>query len=250
MELKNPRSLAQARSPAPALSRGLALLLRLGSRAPLPLENLAEDLGLPKASAYRLLCTLEAGGLVRKRPDKYYEPLWKLQPLEDPSFLFRQDVEKKMGSLCKKTGCTVEWYEPSQEGMRLVAQSHPDRELRVQAQPGFLRSWNGEFEAVARLGHAFAPQAPSLRAPSLYVADGVLKKLPAKKAALLLAAARRHKTAQDLPFNVNGVRRSAAAAFSGSHFQGVLSLAETFSFNQAKHRPPFPPLLIQTLESL
>jgi hypothetical protein len=58
-----------------------------------------------------------------------------------------------------------------------------------QGKPGFLRPWNTEFEAVARLGHAFAPQAPSLHSPGHYVSDGVFKKLSAGKASLLLAEA-------------------------------------------------------------
>lgn len=228
----NPLSFSQAHTTAPALSRGLAVLAALNGHPPVSLESLSKTLRLPKASVFRLLGTLQEIGLVRKTQGKSYEALWVLRPLADSGSLFRERVIKTMAGLCQETGCTVEWYEPSPEGMKLGDQVNPDTELRVQAKPGFLRPWQGEFDAVSRLGHAFAPEAPSLQSLQTYVANGVLKNLPLKSARVSLHEARTSRCASDLHYNSNGVRRIAAAAFESEQFRGVLALAEAFPFSK------------------
>lgn len=238
MKLANPLDFCRSASSAPALNRGLAALSLLGEEEkPLSLETLASRLCLPKASLFRLLDTLQNLGLVRKTPDKCYEALWALRPRGDRRLAYRNTIERHLPDLCASTGCTVEWYEPAVEGMVLTLQSHPDSELRVQARPGFVRRWNEEFEAVARLGHALAPQAPELSAPGAYVANGTFRPLGHTAARRLLAEARARRQAEDEFFNSNGVRRCAAAVFSQPEdaFLGVLALAEVCHFS---NRPP------------
>ncbi len=221
-----------ASTATPALNRGLAVLATLGEQTPLSLEMLATKLRLPKTSVYRLLGTLQKIGLVRKSPDKRYQALCFLQSVEDEQTLYRQMMEKKMPGLCEATHCTVEWYEPSSEGMRLVHQIAPESELQVRAKPGFLRKWGDEFEAVARLGYAFAKEAPPASRMSMYVANGVRHDLSMEKIRKRLVEAHEKKIAHDTPFNSNGVRRYAAAAFdhTGKTFRGVLALAEAVHF--------------------
>lgn len=240
--------LHQAATPAPALNRGLAVLAALGEQGPLSLENLAGSLRLPKASVFRLLDTLRQVGMVRKNPDKSYEPLWRLQPLGDARTGYRDAVITRMDALCAATARTVEWYEPCAEGMRLIHQVNPDTELRVQAQPGFLRRWNVEFEAVARLAHAFAVEAPAVSATSLYVSHGVLKTLTTAKVRALLAEARKTRTAHDTAYNTNGVRRYAAAAVGPGGLTGILAIAECHRFGVSRPRPAL--LLKQLTQTL
>lgn len=233
MEYLNALSLSRAETPAPALNRGLALLAVLGNnQKPQSLDNLAGRLQLPKASVFRLLSALQDVGMVRKTPDKCYEPLWTLQPLEDKHALFRQRMEQRMQGLCTRTGCTVEWYEPDPQGMVLVTQVNPNSELHVQARPGFIRSWDDEFEAVARLAYAHDPQAPVIHSIRMYVSNGVLKNVPKKEIERLLKDARRTGTSSDQAYNTNGVRRHAIALIQDKTFYGVLALAEAFHFSE------------------
>lgn len=252
MKLLDPARLCETPSAAPALNRGLAALVALGSHgSPFSLDTLASALKLPKASLFRLLETLQQLGLVRKTADKCYEALWTLQPLTDYRSLYRQCIESHFPSLCEMTGCTVEWYEPTKMGMVLIRQMQPDSELRVQAKPGFLREWGREFEAVARLGYAFANQAPEMNVIRAYVTNGVCKTLTQKEARRQLEDARTKHMASDMAYNVNGVRRCGVAVFdeSGHVFLGVLALAEVHHFSKRPAAHTFLRQLTQTLNT-
>jgi DNA-binding IclR family transcriptional regulator len=229
MEIQ-PRHLCELETPAPALNRGLGVLALLGREAPLTLEALGTRLDLPRGSLFRLLETLVAAGLVRKTPEKLYEPRWMLAPLAEGTTPFRQRIAGRLPELARETGCTAEWYEPCAEGMSLVLQEHPETETRVVVKPGYLRLWGVEFEAVTRLGYAFAPQAPRLEPMPLYTANGV-KGIPSlRELDALLERDRAAGQAHDACFNTNGVRRHAAAALREGSFLGVVALAETVSF--------------------
>lgn len=249
MELPALRQLCSASSPAPALNRGLAVLALLNSRGASSLESIAADFELPKASVFRLLQTLQESGMVQKTADKHYKALWTLRPLHDAKTLCRQKLERKLPGLCRETGCTVEWYEPVEEGMKMVIQKLPDTEVRVQARPGFLRPWRIEFEAVARLAHAFSKNAPASFVTRMFVKDGVMAKIAPAQIRALLADARERKTAWDIPFNENGVRRYAAAAVEGGEFLGVLAIAEAHHFHLKQRTKEYLAGLAHTLAS-
>lgn len=233
MKLGDPIFFSGCATPAPALNRGLAILRMLGERSPLSLEYLSSHLKLPKASVFRLLDTLEKTGTVRKTAEKLYEPLWALQPLESDPLAFRHQIERRIKALPAETNCSAEWYEPTPEGMKLVLQELPHTELCVKAKPGFLRDWDTEFEAVARLGQAFAKEAQPLSHSKLYARNGELQKISTRKIRALTEEARRTSVAYDEAFNNNGVRRFAAAAIDErtGNFLGVLALAEAYRFS-------------------
>jgi len=235
--------LLSPKTSAPALSRGLAVLATLGERSPCSLEALSSELSLPKASTLRLLDTLEAIGLIHRRPDKRYAPLWELQPVGDTRANFRQVLQRRMDDLCRKLGQTIEWYEAADDGMQLVLQSIPQTEVAVRARPGFIRDWSKEFEAVTRLGVAFAKQAPRVNTSTAYLANGQLQTLSKEQIQAQLASAESKKQAFDKAYNTNGVRRLAVAVFDSSDtFMGVLALAEVFRFGK---RPSSTSLLNQ-----
>ncbi len=233
---------------APALSRGLAVLISLDPLSPPTLDQISSGLDLPKASTLRLLETLERTGMIRRNPDKRYEPLWKLEPLEDPRVQFRQNLKAKMETLCHETGCTVEWYEAADDGLRLILQTNPDVELCVKAKPGFLRDWQREFEAVTRVGHAFAKNAPSIQSTTVYVENGRLRKISQRQIRRLTDEARVECAAYDEAFNTNGVRRYAVAAFTeqDKQFLGVLALAEVYHFNRSSN----PRLILKQIQKI
>lgn len=219
-------------SSAPALARGLCILQMLSESGSMPLEQLSRELNIPKASALRLLTTLEQMGTVRRDADKRYEALYRLQSIRSPIETFRYSLEAKMAHLVTATGCTVEWYEPTLEGMQLIRQSNPEVELCVQARPGFLRDWHSEFEAVARMGHAFASQAPKLSHSQLYRKNGVLESVDQRYIEHSIQKAKAECATYDDAFNTNGVRRFATAAFASetNTFLGVLAIAEVYHF--------------------
>lgn len=247
MKLMTPQVFARAETEAPALARGLAVLTALGVRSPLSLEALSADLSLPKASVFRLLGALQEIGLVRKNPEKGYEALCVLRALADEPSQYRERVERKLPEICRAAGATAEWYEPAREGMRLVSQNLPDTEVRVQARPGFIRRWSEEFDAVARLGYAFDPQAPAPERLRQYVSDGVKEKISKKDALSCVAEARNENAASDLHYNTNGVRRCAVAAVENGVFRGVIALAEAFHFSRSKCEGRYLDLLKKSL---
>jgi DNA-binding IclR family transcriptional regulator len=234
MKLIDPYHLSHISTGAPALNRGLAVLSVLTQASPLSLDSVSEKLRLPKPSVYRLLSTLQRIGAVKKRSDKQYEPLWGLQSLIDVHLSFRERLHEPMVALCNKTMCTIEWYEVSARGMKLVQQEHPDSELYVQARPGFLRAWGRELDAVARLGYAFAEEAPKLVSLfEVYVSNGVYKKsLSKKEAEKRIQEAKNERSAYDVIYNLNGVRRYAVPVLMDESFLGVLALAEGYHFRR------------------
>ncbi len=230
---------------APALERGLRLLQLLEGHSSMSLDQISRQLETPKASTLRLLATLEQMGIVRKIPEKRYQALFRLQPLQSPIERFRDSLKARMTMLVASTDCTVEWYEPTCDGMQLIHQTNPETELCVQARPGFLRDWHTEFEAVICVGHAFASQAPPLKKSQHYTANGILCPIDREEIQKRIRHAKSQQTAYDLPFNSNGVRRFAAAAFDPDDlsFLGVLAVAEVYHFSRANE----PEFIIQSL---
>tara|TARA_R100000027_G_scaffold254_1_gene276 strand:- start:4966 stop:5721 length:756 start_codon:yes stop_codon:yes gene_type:complete len=234
MELRNPEILAHTESPAPALLRGIAVLQLLNQQTAASLETLANQLEIPKASLARILDTLETAGVVARFPDKQYRPLWSLEPLEAGPAAYRRLIQGRMPELCELTGCTAEWYEVTEGGLRLVLQHLPDSELCVKAKPGFIRTWKTEFEAVTRVGHAFCSRAPDISSIPIYLKDGELGRIHTRKIRELIAATRIEKATYDEFFNSNGVRRFAAAALDEKtkQLRGILALAEAYNFGK------------------
>jgi DNA-binding IclR family transcriptional regulator len=235
------------KSSAPALNRGLQIIQVLENSLPLTLEQIANHLKIPKASALRLLDTLDKLEIIQKSADKRYEALWKLSPINSSLDVFRAKLEARMVQLMKTTGDTVEWYEPTAAGMQLSRQKNPETELCVKARPGFLRDWQTELEAVALLGHAFSDHATPPSQSLRYTKNGVRESLQKQEIQLLIQKAKAQQTAYDIVFNENGVRRFAIAAFdrSTNDFIGVLAVAETYHFSRAAD----PNQMLQLLKS-
>jgi len=239
--------LRQTETAAPALGRGLALWVLLIRESPLSLEEMAGRLDLPKASALRLLGSLCRLGMIQRLPDKRYEPLWGLRSLVDPRTRLREKIAARLDLLSQATQSTTEWYEPEPEGMVLVLQQHPKREVRVQIRPGYCRGWLHELEAIVTLGLALAPGAPAVTTAQSYVENGVKGTIRRAEIEKLLAHARKAKTAAETFFNSNGVRRSAVALMNGNRLLGVLSVAEVFRFHETREPGHWLPLLLENL---
>lgn len=247
MKYLRPADLARINTPAPALGRGVAIWMLLIQRFPRTLEEIAGQLKIPKASVYRLLESLCLLGIIQRLPDKRYEPLWGVQSLTNPLENLREELSVIMADLCRQSQCTVEWYEPSKEGMVLTLQNHPESEVRVQIRPGFTRRWSDEFEAVTRLGVALDAAAPPLKTARIHTSNGSLQNIGSREINRQLANVRQTKASIDLAFNGNGVRRCAVALMDGDRLRGVLALAEVFQFNEPSRADEWLKLLQRSL---
>jgi DNA-binding IclR family transcriptional regulator len=217
----------------------------LASEGPLAMEAVAVRLCLPRSSTFRLLETLRALGHAERDSARRYRLTWSFRPDESGAFVPR--LSAAMRQLAESLGVTIEWYEPSARGMELRLQQLPSRaEVLVQARPGFVREWNTEFDAVARLGHALVPSAPALQAGIHHFArDGQRTRLPLRDARTLLVAAREHESASDTTFNSFGVRRAAVAVrLPGNVFAGLLVAASSLTFSP---KAPTPAQLVSAL---
>ncbi len=218
----------------PALARGLAAMRLLSAEGPLAMEAVASRLSLPRSSAFRLLETLRTLGYAERDPARRYRLIWSFQPGEGVAAAFSARLDSCMERLADSLGVTLEWYEASERGLELRRQRLPVRgEVRVAARPGFVREWNTQLDAVARLGHAFSPKAPVLRSGLVaYTRDGRLSKIPLREARALVASARKSRSATDVPFNQNGVRRCGSVVLlPGDVSAGFLVAAASITFD-------------------
>ncbi len=215
----------------PALLRGVSLLRELEQAGEATLETLASRCRVPKASALRLLRTLVQLGIVqRDESTKAYRPAMRLVPVASPGVDFARRVSAVLVRLATVTGCTAEWYVPTQQGMVLTQRHEPDsQQVHVVARIGFVRAWEQELDAVAAAAGAGGGPAPSPSARYwAYGSNGVRQNLSASAVRTRLAAAARTRVARDVHYNTNGVKRIAAAVTREGQLVGVLALAHGY----------------------
>lgn len=215
---------------APALQRGIQILRLLEPGDALTLEAVAARTAIPKASALRLLQTLQEMRLVDRRPDKSFVSRARLVPVRDGQTQMTSRIAESLRRLCAATGHTAEWYVPSEQGMILVQRQEPDsQQVHVVARIGFVRAWHDELDAVACVGIAFGGHGDrGLSGFWVYDANGNRSSLTARQAQDMLSAARRDRMAMDRTYNTNGVRRTAVAVACGDELLGVLAVAGSY----------------------
>lgn len=217
--------------PAPACARGLWILqcLSLADEA-MTLEQLFQKAGIPKATLSRILDTLVQMELVYRHQNRTYEAMVQLQKKGKDEASFEKRLLVEMTTLSKKRGFTVEWYEPSIKGMVLQQSVSSLLERKVWAKEGFIRNWQGEIEAVYRVGRAFLPDSyPVNETPWYYGARGERTFIRWEKACKEFNRIKAEAGCSDIHFNENGVRRSAVAIHYQGLFKGVLALAECWT---------------------
>jgi len=223
--------------PAPALERGIRILQLLEDGEPASLESIAERLEAPKSSAGRLLETLESLGVVTRDPEtRRFVSHYRLAPRLAPKEALRERaIARELESLAHATARTAEWYAPGEAGLVLVQRREPPGlEVAPNAKVGFLRSWEGELEAVCALGNAFfRPEEPPRRGAFwCYRKHGVRGELSVREARERIRRAAEGEAVADAAFNTNGARRCAALVRFDERPAGVLALAETFRFDR------------------
>ncbi len=239
----------ESASAAPALSRGLTLIGLLADGRPRGLEEIVRQVGWPKASVFRLLEVLVESGVVEKDETRNYRGLQALIPLRQrDETLARRQV---MAELAAATRQTVEWWTPGPAGLVMIEQRHPEGAIvLVRAAVGFVRPWDGEMEAVIRVGRAFASEAlPPLQEPNVYSADDVRESLTPAAAEALVGQTRAAGWAIDPFLNGNGVRRAACPVRSGGRLRAVLALAGHLPLPKGQSAQP-PAELLRAAETL
>jgi DNA-binding IclR family transcriptional regulator len=213
--------------PAPALTRGLALLRLLEQDGRCSLEQLVASSGFPKTSVLRLLASLEQAGAVGRDPlSKRYRALQRLVPCDEPDSRLRLGVAEVLPALAEATAATAELYVWGDTMVMVDRCEAEGQQLRIQARIGFRRDLS-ELDALGQIacvwgGHAPAPQAWA------YVA-GRPKRLSLARRRELLTVARAHGVARDNDLNGYGVLRLAAPllAADGS-LLGALAIARSW----------------------
>jgi DNA-binding IclR family transcriptional regulator len=215
----------------PALQRGIALHRALERRGEATLDTLAAECHIPKASALRLLRTLVDLGMAHRNPStRTYRPAMRLVPLTSPGIDFARRVADALEHLARSTGYTAEWYVQAPEGMVLTRRHEPEsQQVHVVAQIGFVRTLDGELDAVAAaaLAAGVAELAPKARYWS-YGQDGIRTMLSRPQARHIVAETFTRGFSFDPHFNTNGVKRVAVAVMAGAAAAGILSLAHGY----------------------
>ncbi|WP_413112547.1 helix-turn-helix domain-containing protein [Thaumasiovibrio sp. DFM-14] len=216
---------------APACARGFWLLQCLSTAdEPLSLEQLYQLSGIPKATISRLLETLSQLEIIYRHSDKRYESLLQLNPVNGTGASFEERIRVEMTALSKQRGYAVEWYELSAKGLVLQATVSPILERKVWAKEGFIRNWQGEIDAVYRVGCAFADGDVIDNETAWYYGDHGNRIIADWKVELeKINSLNVSNGFADIHFNENGVRRSAVAVHDKSLFKGVLAIAECWT---------------------
>src|SRR5579875_3782122 len=161
--------------PVPAVARAIRLLQALGDGRPeATLTELARRVGIHKSTAYGILATLAAEGIVERDPaTRRYRLGRSLAALAraaggpDIRVLARPHLAR----LRRLSGETVAVHEPDGRGSVILASDESPHQLRVGAPPGHppppLCGRRGQGGVGLR---PTSPRAPSA-APSLHAAD-------------------------------------------------------------------------------
>lgn len=218
------------KTPVPGLYRGIQVWKTLCS-GDMSLDQVAKLTGYPKASVLRMLKTLCDLQMAERCSGGLYRAASRLVYSAGATPDFEKRIQEVLEESSRELQGTAEWFEPGEEGLLLTRRaSPPDAEVRVKARAGFMRGWNGEADAVAVLGYAFYVAAPvRCRLSWVYGPQGSPVELSATDVKARIKVAAETGLSADSCFNVNGVKRVAAAVMRNGNLAGVLSLAFIFT---------------------
>ena len=214
-------------SPAPALTRGIAILERLSARGSTSLEHLSRDLGIPKTSTLRLLEALEASHAVRRDPEsKLYVATKRLLPVATHEEILRSAALGILSDLAERSHCVVELY--AWDGSvcymidRCIDAGEPQQ---LFARIGFTRDTT-EFDALLQVVSAATDTPVNNR--QLWQWDGDANRpLSDDEYTELFTKARHENYARDFTINSNGIWREATPICENNQCVGALAIAHT-----------------------
>ncbi len=230
------------------------ILQILANNGPATLEQIVDRTGFPRSSVHRILSTLIEMNLLEK-PDNSprYRALQCLRPLcESTPLSFEEQLADTMSDLAAQTEQTVEWYVEMPDGAVLVSRRQPKgSQVHIIAQPGFLRLWTGELEAVCQVLRSHSSNAPShFSGMWTYNAQGQRVKLKVAETKNIVEQSRRDKIGVDPHYNTNGVRRIAAPVMHKGRLVGIMALAMCYTPDWQKKETTLRKNLKSAAESL
>ncbi len=238
----------------PALRRGITILQMLSDNGPASLEQIVEQTGFPRSSTHRILGTLIEMELLDKPDDSpRYRALQCLRPLcESTPLTFEEQLAETMSELAAGTEQTVEWYVEMPDGAVQVRRRQPKgSQVHIIAQPGFLRQWTGELEAVCQVLRSHSDNTPNNFSNMwTYDAEGQKVKLKAAETKRIIDKARRDNIGLDPHYNTNGIRRIASPVMDGDRLVGILALAMCYTPDWKKKEATLRKKLKRAAESL
>ncbi|GHB92144.1 helix-turn-helix domain-containing protein [Cerasicoccus arenae] len=212
--------------PAPALTRGLALLAILGRDGQSSLEALVRKTGWPKSSVWRYLQALESLGAVHQDDgSKLWEARQALRSVASLESLALEEARRILPVWAKEVKCCVELYRVGVASLVLIDRAEPEDEIvSIRARIGFQRDLE-ELEATVLIYFAF--QNMVLPEANTWVWDeGRKRKVDPSAAAMRINEARTFNWAQDNDFNEFGIRRFACPILDGDQLVGVIAIAQ------------------------
>jgi len=218
----------QTQDPAPALTRGVALVRQLSVEGQGTLEQLARRAGWPKSSTLRYLQALELAGVVRQDAvSKVWHLRERLVSFEAERDEVLERWRGRLGGLAQETGHCVELYRVISGGLELRDRADPVVEgMQLSARIGFRRDLS-ECDATGLLYYAFAGVELGKTALSWRWSAGDKVRVNAAARRAGLAAARSTGMAVDAEFNGNGIRRfGVAVRDERGSLAGVLAVAQ------------------------
>jgi DNA-binding IclR family transcriptional regulator len=230
----------QWRDPAPALTRGLALIRQLSVEGQGTLEHLARRGGWPKSSTLRYLQAMEGAGVVRQDPlSKVWHLRERLAPLELGQGDLLEAWRGRLGGLCQEVGQCLELYRVGAGRVELVDRADPVvRDMQLTARIGFRRDLR-ECDATALLYYAFSGDKPGGDALSWSWRGGERVRVTARQRAAWLAESRRSGLAVDCEFNENGIRRFAVGLIpADGSLAGIVAVAQRLTPLSARQTGP------------
>lgn len=218
--------------PAPALTRGLAILATLARDGASTLESIVRVTGYPKTSVLRLLTALcDCGAVQRDVLTKRYSASVLLQRREENGLSLTHRVREVMAQLSQQFGHTCELYRVMNAGLTMVDRAQPEEmTVTATARIGHYRDLT-EIESLCMVYRAFADEQADTPRSGLWQWDEHCREKPIKlaKVTSLIKKTRKLRYAVDQSINPNGVRRYSVPILRGGEddkLWGILSMAQ------------------------
>ncbi|MEM6393937.1 MAG: helix-turn-helix domain-containing protein [Planctomycetota bacterium] len=216
--------------PAPALTRGLLLLRRLGDGGPRTLEELARDSGWPKTSVLRCLQSLERMGAVTRDPmDRRFSAGLRLVRADEAAARAAL-VERYAGELrrlAEGSGQTAELHAWDGSVLTLVDRRVSERAVvTANARVGFQRDLL-EVDALTQCVMGWGGWLPGKGRRQWAWDRGETRWLTRREVGEVLVGVREEGVGVDLGINPHGVRRYGRPLLdAGGRLEGVLAVAQ------------------------
>ncbi|MEM1211040.1 MAG: helix-turn-helix domain-containing protein [Planctomycetota bacterium] len=228
--MRKQNSAGGGEDPAPALTRGLSLLRRLGEGGAKTLEELARESGWPKTSVLRCLQSLERMGAVRRDPmDRRFSAVVRLMRADEASARAAL-VERYAGELrrlAEGSGQTAELHAWDGAVLTLIDRREAaSAEVTAIARVGFRRDLL-ELDALTQCVMGWAGWRPGKGQRQWAWDRGVMQWLTRRAVDGVVEGVLQRGGAIDLGINPHGVRRYARPLlYEGGALEGVLAVAQ------------------------